>query len=1277
MKARQGEEGEDDYEDGREEEDEDEIDYDKEAAKTWVYPVNLPKREYQYNVVRDALFENTLVCLPTGLGKTFIAAVVMLNYYRWFPRGKVVFVAHTRPLVRQQISACASMTGIPAGDMCELTGQVKLAQRAACWAARRVFFLTPQVLANDIASRACPAAAIRCVVFDEAHKSVGNSAYVQVVQSVAAHTRRFRCVGLTASPGSSAAAVQSVVDNLRVARLAVRSEADADVAPYLHSKDVDVVTVRLSPALRSLRALYEPLLRDPVNRLVTMGLFYDRALERLTPFQLLEQRRALDAREAQLDPNIVASARTAFAAAVTLAGPYRLLLTQGLGPFAAALHKINDDGLRGTARYKRDLVSSDSWKLCMAAVASALAHPGDGHPKMTQLREIISEHFTNFHSGLGQGEHGQQTTASINTSNGTRAIVFATYRESVQEITRMLARVPGVRPASFIGQAAGRSGAGLRQKEQLDTLANFRAGTCNVLVATVIGEEGLDIGEVDLIVCYDSAASPTRLVQRFGRTGRKRDGRVVVLVTEGEEEVTYRRSKMRSRAIMRSLTANPKLRLCPPAPRVLPASCHPVPVEINITSSQSCFPLKVEGECDGEDIDEEEPVISDDSDERKPLPWQEQQQQQNEFDDNCVVDDFLDQDMIDKLVAEQTTETVVVEDVPQPQPPPKEPVVDMKVEIEAKKEEKNMVDEDDIVFPESAPVVLKKEEPIAEDTDEIVYPDLSSIKVASTKKEKKRRKSSASEDKKEQKHKQHKRAAEKTGIVEFFNVREPKASPPETKKVETSVPVIPVQQQLPPPPKPVQEDSPVKYKKQQWVVDVENEEESVSLDIKPVRSRSYFMSLLGFDKSAPAAPQEGQNEPQTKKKRLMQLSDSESSQSSASSMFSSQSPVKSIPTTTTRVETKSSHFDTHDLLDDEAEVSDDGHPVSSDEDEGGSSQDQYSQSFVTEDVVYEDDNGSGTGQPQPANERAMHAQSLGGSASTLFGEARFAPAGSKLVFTRMPHSKALRRMLGEVGVAEVKPANDPLLEMECSNSENDDNDDEEDDDVQIIEPPPLPPPPQKRMLVLAAPDYPAQGKVHGTRVLRLGYALEALAGVDARAAHVWCAFGTPARACALVRVATPLAEGAVLTRRVCALLRRFTSCHVVVALPPGTPTAPTAELLRKTPRITSVVVASPSANPPPLSTLLRSEEEQQEMKDEGTWERVLAGLCEETLTAQEHDVRALAEAAPTVSPLALAVVIATLGSFEAVRNADISTLIHRCALPPPVANALFTSLDFC
>ncbi|CAN0455317.1 unnamed protein product [Hapterophycus canaliculatus] len=56
---------------------------DAEAALTWIYPVNYPVRQYQLQIVTQALFNNTLVALPTGLGKTLIAAVVMYNYYRW------------------------------------------------------------------------------------------------------------------------------------------------------------------------------------------------------------------------------------------------------------------------------------------------------------------------------------------------------------------------------------------------------------------------------------------------------------------------------------------------------------------------------------------------------------------------------------------------------------------------------------------------------------------------------------------------------------------------------------------------------------------------------------------------------------------------------------------------------------------------------------------------------------------------------------------------------------------------------------------------------------------------------------------------------------------------------------------------------------------------------------------------------------------------------------------------------------------------------------------
>ena len=85
--------------------------FDYQAGEVYIYPTNYTIRDYQFNIVKKCLYKNTLVSLPTGLGKTFIAAVVMYNFYRWYPNMKVVFLAPTKPLVAQQIEACFGIMG--------------------------------------------------------------------------------------------------------------------------------------------------------------------------------------------------------------------------------------------------------------------------------------------------------------------------------------------------------------------------------------------------------------------------------------------------------------------------------------------------------------------------------------------------------------------------------------------------------------------------------------------------------------------------------------------------------------------------------------------------------------------------------------------------------------------------------------------------------------------------------------------------------------------------------------------------------------------------------------------------------------------------------------------------------------------------------------------------------------------------------------------------------------------------------------------------------------
>ena len=209
---------------------------DREACRTFVYPLNKPLRKYQYDIVARALYTDTLVALPTGLGKTFLAAVVMYNFYRWFPKGKIIFMAPSRPLVTQQISACHGIVGIPLHDAVEMTGKDAPEKRQEEWERRRVFYCTPQTVHNDLVTGKLDPTDVICLVIDEAHRGTGEYAYTGVVRFMMQKNPHFRVLALTATPGSNAEVVQTVIDNLHIGNIEVRTDESFDIRPYIHSK---------------------------------------------------------------------------------------------------------------------------------------------------------------------------------------------------------------------------------------------------------------------------------------------------------------------------------------------------------------------------------------------------------------------------------------------------------------------------------------------------------------------------------------------------------------------------------------------------------------------------------------------------------------------------------------------------------------------------------------------------------------------------------------------------------------------------------------------------------------------------------------------------------------------------------------------------------------------------------------------------------------------------------------------------------------------------------
>ncbi|KAM6917402.1 Fanconi anemia group M protein [Lycodopsis pacificus] len=563
--------------------------FDSSSAKVWIYPTNYPIREYQMKMSEAALFQNTLVCLPTGLGKTFIAAVVMYNFYRWYPSGKIVFMAPTKPLVAQQIEACYNVMGIPQAHMAELTGSTAANRRQEVWRTKRVLFLTPQVMVNDLSRDTCPAQQVKCVVIDEAHKALGNHAYCQVIRQLCSQTVQLRILALSATPGGDSKSVQSVISNLLISHIELRSEESPDVRAHSHQRSVDKVVVPLGEALSAHQARYLQVLEKFMSRLFQNRVMAHKDLRTLTKYQIILAR---DQFRKNPPPCIKGPQQGRlegdFAFCISLYHGYELLMQMGLRSLFFYFQGIMD-GSRAMPRARNELQRTPIFLNLYHEMEAMFVKPSAGpdepfvysHPKLEKLEEVVVQHFRRWSESSADNNGPQEVS--------TRVMIFSSFRESVQEIADMLNHhAPLIRVMTFMGQAsAGKGVKGFTQKEQLEVVSRFRQGGFNTLVSTCVGEEGLDIGEVDLIVCFDAQKSPTRLVQRMGRTGRKRQGRIVVILAEGREERIYNQSQTNKRSVDKSIIANrSSFHMYPNSPRMLPEGVNPTMHKMHITCGQ-------------------------------------------------------------------------------------------------------------------------------------------------------------------------------------------------------------------------------------------------------------------------------------------------------------------------------------------------------------------------------------------------------------------------------------------------------------------------------------------------------------------------------------------------------------------------------------------------------------------------------------------------------------------------------------------------------------------
>ncbi len=121
-------------------------------------------------------------------------------------------------------------------------------------------------------------------------------------------------------------------------------------------------------------------------------------------------------------------------------------------------------------------------------------------------------------------------------------MIFSQFRETASTIAKKLNEIPKANAKLFIGQAKRTNSSGvtgLSQKEQKKVIDEFREGKTNIICATSIGEEGLDIPEVNAVYFYEPVPSAIRKIQRAGRTARLMPGKLYILITKNTRDEIY------------------------------------------------------------------------------------------------------------------------------------------------------------------------------------------------------------------------------------------------------------------------------------------------------------------------------------------------------------------------------------------------------------------------------------------------------------------------------------------------------------------------------------------------------------------------------------------------------------------------------------------------------------------------------------------------------------------------------------------------------------------
>ncbi|PJE81401.1 hypothetical protein COU58_02880 [Candidatus Pacearchaeota archaeon CG10_big_fil_rev_8_21_14_0_10_32_42] len=501
---------------------------------------NLTPRKYQEEIFKTCVEKNCLVVLPTGLGKTLIALMVAIDRMEKFPEKKILFLAPTRPLAEQHLNSFIKNLPDIFGSLELFTGSVSAKKRKKIWEKADIIFSTPQCIANDLKKRLYDLSEVSLLIEDEAHRCVKNYDYNFVAKRFLEDSKNPRLIGLTASPGSDPKKIKEICKNLSIEEVELRTRNSYDVKEYLQELEFEKKEVELSKEIKELIIILKKIFEEYTDELKLKNFLFGP----INKISLIELQKKLGF---QLSRNLSSPssyfALSHVAQAIKISHALELLETQTLASFLKYIKNLFAQAEKRQSKGVVKLTNRSDFKV-VHDKARGLIERGEEHPKVKEIIRIVRD------------ERKRKEDPKI--------IIFTQFRETASLLSKTINNLSGVKSKVFVGQTK-KEGQGLSQKEQKEIINEFSEGKTNIICATSIAEEGLDIPEVDLVIFYEPVSSAIRSIQRRGRTARLAKGKLIILITKGtKDEFAYYASRSREKKMATSIEqikkemANPK-----------------------------------------------------------------------------------------------------------------------------------------------------------------------------------------------------------------------------------------------------------------------------------------------------------------------------------------------------------------------------------------------------------------------------------------------------------------------------------------------------------------------------------------------------------------------------------------------------------------------------------------------------------------------------------------------------------------------------------------------